>query len=594
MGRIGRPQQQLSVDYDVVVIGAGFAGLNALHNFRARGLRTVVLEAGGGVGGTWYWNRYPGARVDIESMEYSYGFSEELQQEWHWPELYSAQPDVLRYLEWVADRLGLRKDVRLNHRVRRAEFDESSGTWLIGYTRGDTATGQAGALRARFCVMATGFLSAPVLPDIPGLTEFPQVVHTGAWPAEGIALSGQRVGVIGTAASGVQVVQTLAQTVGELVVFQRTANWCFPLRNKAMPPEYERYVKQNYPEIRRLEMDTRGSGAVLIDRQIVVAETRRALDLSPAERERDWEWRWRSGGVHMGRSFVDLVTDEKANNLLRQFLVEKIRRQVKDPAIAEKLIPDHPPLTRRPPGESGYYEAFNQPNVRLVDVRSDPIHKVTPHGVVLDSGARHELDVLICATGFDSGSGAVLRIEVRGSGGRTLREHWMSGVRTHLGMMVHGFPNLFLLNGPQSPSAHFSPPVLAHYQSDLACRLLTVMTERAADWIEPTADAETQWCEHVNTVYAGTLIPRTNSWWMGANIPGKPRQALAYGGGFAQYRHRAESGFGDHLADYELGRSGEPGGSGARGADPQRRGQGGRGTDSIAPVGASTNDASAR
>lgn len=539
-------------EYDVVVVGAGFAGLNALHTLRAKGLRTVVVEAGDGVGGTWYWNRYPGARVDVESLEYSYAFCDELQQEWHWPEIYAAQPDVLRYLEWVADRLDLRRDIRLGHRVLEAAFDDDTGRWRVGYEDSSTGTPEPGRLRARFCVMATGFLSAPVLPDIPGIAGFPEVVHTGAWPHEGVELADRRVGVIGTAASGVQVVQESAPTAGQLVVFQRTANWCFPLRNQVMSPEYERFVKRNYPEIRRLAADTRGPGMVLMDRRIVVAESRRALDLTQEERERDWEWRWQSGGVHMGRSFVDLLTDERANNLLREFLAGKIRSLVKDPEIAAKLIPDHPPLTRRPPGESGYYEAFNQDNVTLVDVRADPIREMTETGVVLDSGVEHPLDVLICATGFDSGSGAVLRIDVRGLNGRPMREHWADGVRTHLGMMVSGFPNLFLLNGPQSPGPHFSPPVLADYQSNLAARLIDALGRRGADRIEPTPEAEAAWCDHVNAVYACTLIPRTDSWWMGANIPGKPRQALAYGGGFAQYRQRAEEGL-EGLRDYVIG-----------------------------------------
>jgi len=307
--------------------------------------------------------------------------------------------------------------------------------------------------------MATGFLSVPKLPDIDGLHDFSgPLLHTGAWPENGIELAGRRVGVIGTAASGVQIVQELAPRVDSLVVFQRTPNWCLPIRNAPMPADYEHYVKENYPEIRRLEHETRGPGMVLIDRKIVVAEDRTTLQVPPAERVCDWEWRWQSGGVHMVRSFSDLVTDEQANNLLRDFLSAKIRDIVNDPEVAEKLIPDHPPLTRRPPGEASFYAAFNRNNVTLVDIRSDQITRVRPEGVELASGVLHPLDAIICATGFDSGSGAALRIHIKGRDGATLQQHWAAGVRTHLGMMTSGFPNLFFLNGPQSPGPHFLSP----------------------------------------------------------------------------------------------------------------------------------------
>jgi cyclohexanone monooxygenase len=519
-------------ELDVLVVGAGFAGICALHHLRGHGLNTLLVEAGGGVGGTWYWNRYPGARVDVESLEYSYGFDDALQQEWHWPEKYSAQPDVRRYLEWVTDRLGLRDHMRFRRRVTALTWHDQA--WEVGLDTGER-------LRARFVVLATGFLSTPNLPDIPGLTGFQGVLaHTGAWPHEGVALAEKRVGVIGTAASGVQVIQETAPVAARLTVFQRTANWCLPLRNAPMSSDYEAFVKANYPEIRRLARDTPGPGMVLMGGEIVPSADERGADASAEERVAHFERRWRAGGVHMGRGYRDLVLDQGVNDSLREFLAAKIREVVHDPVTARALIPDHPPLTRRPPGESGYYAAFNRHNVELVDIRADPIAEVTATGVTLESGRHIELDVLICATGFDSGTGAALRIDVRGRDGFRLADAWADGARTHLGMTVAGFPNLFLLNGPQSPGAHFSPPVLADHQTR---HVIALIDAAGAGSVEPRADAQDEWVEHANSIYARTLIWKTDSWWVGANIPGKPRQAVAYAGGFPAYRARCEQAF---------------------------------------------------
>ena len=538
-------------ELDVLVVGAGFAGICALHHLRRRGLRTLLVEAGPGVGGTWYWNRYPGARVDVESMEYSYGFDEELQQEWHWPEKYSAQPDVLRYLEWVTDRLRLRDGMRFGRRVTSLHFDEASGVWDAQVVQ-ETNGAAVERLRARFVVLGTGFLSTPNLPPIPGLRDFGGVIaHTGAWPHEGIDLAGRDVGVIGTAASGVQIIQDIAPVARRLTVFQRTANWCLPLRNAPMAPDYEAFVKANYPEIRRLAQDTRGPGMVLMGGRIAPSDDRFGAQASAAERTADFQLRWDAGGVHMGRGFRDLVVDQAVNDSLREFLAGKIRELVHDPRTAQQLIPDHPPLTRRPPGESGYYTAFNRGNVELVDIRTDPIAEVTATGVTLRGGRHIELTVLVCATGFDAGTGAALRIEIQGRGGVRLADYWAAGARTHLGMMVAGFPNLFLLNGPQSPGAHFSPPVLADYQTRHVIALIEHLADAGSRATEPSEDAQDAWVAHANAIYARTLIPKTDSWWMGANIPGKPRQALAYAGGFPEYRRRCEAALAD-LAAYVL------------------------------------------
>jgi cyclohexanone monooxygenase len=534
-----------NLDYEVIVVGAGFAGLMALHTLRSEGLRVLVIETAAGVGGTWYWNRYPGARVDVESMEYCYSFPEELQQEWEWTEKYSSQREVLRYLEWVADHLDLRRDIRLETRLERAAFDENTGVWNL-WMSGAVKT----QLRARYFVLATGFLSAPMLPDIPGLSDFQgEIFHTARWPKENVDLSG-RVGVIGTGASGVQVVQTLAGHCRHLLVFQRTPCWAFPLRNTLISAEYREWVKAHYKEIRRLELECRGPGFVLMGGKIELPEPRRALEASPEERRADYERRWSLGGLHIARSFIDLNRDRAANDTLRAFLEEKIRAAVRDPAVAEKLIPEFPPLSRRPPGEQGYYDAFNRNDVSLVDVKADPIARITKDGITLESGATYQLDTLICATGFDGGSGAALRIDIVGRDGVSLVRHWSERVRTYLGMMVVGFPNMFMINGPQSPCVHFVPPLLAEYQTNYIWRIIKEL-EETGQAIEPLAAIEAAWSDHVNELYAATLIPHTNSWWIGTNVKGKPRQALAYAGGFAEYRRRceraAERGFQDYV-----------------------------------------------
>ncbi len=537
----------LQADYDVVVVGAGFAGLNALHRFRAHGLRVRVLEVANGVGGTWYWNRYPGARVDIESLEYSYAFSEELQQEWSWPERYSEQPDVLRYLEWVADRLDLRRDIQFDTQVASVVFDEAAALWTLTTEQGET-------LRARFCVMAVGFLSATHWPDIPGFDTFRgQLVHTGAWPQDGIELLGRRVGVIGAGATTVQLVPRIAARTGHLTVFQRTPNWCFPMNNMPMPAEYESHIKSIYPEVRRHEQEQRGAGVVLVGFQVRLPSDTKVFDVSEEVREQEYEDRWADCALHIGGSFSDLMVDEKANDTLREFIERKIRSIVRDQDLATLLIPtNHPPFTRRPCGEHGYYEAFNRHNVSLVDVKTDPIVEITPGGLRLESGREFELDVLISATGFDAGTGGLTRIDIRGRAGASLKEHWSDGARTHLGMMSNGFPNMFFLNAVQSPSAFFSPPLLGDYQVQYVVRLIDALAVGGAATVEPAAEAERAWVDHVNEVVSATLLPRANSWWMGANIPGKPRQVVAYAGGFPEYRRRAEAAIAEDLCEFQL------------------------------------------
>lgn len=535
------------VDYDVIVVGAGFAGLNALYRFRTAGYRVRVLESGTGVGGTWYWNRYPGARVDIESLEYSYGFSEEIQQEWNWPHRYSNQREVLEYLEWVTDRLELRKDITFQTHVDAAHWDEESGTWTLTTNHGQQ-------LRAQYCVLGVGFLSATHWPDIPGIESFGgQLIHTGNWPHEGVDLNGKRVGVIGAGATTVQMLPEIVDDCGHLTLFQRTPNWCFPMRNLPMPEDYEAHVKRMYHAVRHLEHEWPGAGVVLRDMVLnpPTPATRTTFSVSAEEREAEFERRWQHDSIHLGATFSDLLTNLEANNTLRDFLERKIRSIVKDQDVATLLIPDHPPYTRRPCGQYGYFEVFNRDNVTLADAKGDPIVEITSSGVRQQSGATHELDILICATGFDAGTGGMTRIDLRGRGDVLLRDYWADGARTHLGLMSAGFPNMFFLNAVQSPSAFFSPPLLADYQITYALRLIKEAEVQGATSVEPSREAEAAWRNHVNEVIEGTLLPMANSWWMGANIPDKPRQAVAYFGGFPAYKEWAEAAI-DGMRDFEF------------------------------------------
>ena len=532
------------IDYDVIIVGAGFGGLNALYRFRNAGYRAQILEGGGGVGGTWYWNRYPGARVDIESLEYSYAFSEEIQQEYKWPERYSKQSDVLKYLEWVADRLDLRQDITFDAFVEMARFDETTATWRL-------ATRDGREYRCRYCVMAVGFLSDTYWPDIPGLQTFGgELVHTSQWPHQGVELAGRRVGVVGAGATAVQLVPEIAKEIGELYVFQRTPNWCFPMRNMPMPADYEARVKEWYQAVRYLEYEW-GAGVVLRDMQLTPPIRRSVFSVTPDDLEREYQESWSHDAIAMGASFSDLRTDEKANDTLRAFLERKIREIVRDQAVAELLIPDHPPYTRRPPGQYGYYETFNRGNVHLVDAKSDPIAEITPEGLRLTSGQEYGLDVLICATGFDAGSGCLTRIDLVGREGRVLRDYWKDGALTHLGIMTAGFPNLFYLNSVQSPSALFSPPLLGDYQILYILRLIEATKEAGGLTIEPRPEAEQEWCRIITDIVNATLMPRANSWWLGANIPGKPRRPVTFAGGFIEYRRLAETSL-DEMKDYVI------------------------------------------
>ncbi len=514
--------------FDAVVVGAGFAGLYMLHRLRQLGFSTRVYEAGGDVGGTWYWNRYPGARCDSESVFYMFSdrASEELLREWTWSERFADQPEILRYLQRAADKLDLRRDIQFNTRVTAAAFDEGRNRWAI-------STSDGGRVSARFFITAVGCLSAANLPQFEGLETFQgQWYHTGQWPHEGVDFTGQRVAVIGTGATGVQVVPEVAKQAAHVYVFQRTPNYDIPGHNRPLDPEYVHEVKANYKDIWQ---KARESGFGL---PYEVAE-RSALDATPEERQRIYEAAWAKGGFYLGlETFSDLLVNKESNDTASEFVRSKIRETVHDPQVAELLAPkDHAFFTKRPPLEHGYYEAFNRDNVTLVDLRRSPIAEITPQGV-RTRDAEYEVDSIVFATGFNAMIGALHQIDIRGRGGVPLKETWAEGPRTYLGVATHGFPNMFMITGPQSPSVLTNMPVAIEQHVEWIAECLAYLREHGVNRIEPLLEAEEDWVAHVTEVADGTLLPLTDSWWVGANIPGKPRMLYPYVGGLGNYTQR--------------------------------------------------------
>jgi cation diffusion facilitator CzcD-associated flavoprotein CzcO len=512
---------------DAVIVGAGFAGLYMLYRLRGLGLSTCVFEAGEGIGGTWYWNRYPGARCDVESMDYSYSFSDELQQEWHWTERYASQPEILRYINHVADRFDLRRDIQLSTRVTEAVFDEAAGRWSIRTDRGD-------ALSARFCIMATGCLSAPQAPPFAGLDAFEgKWYQTSCWPHQGVDFRGQRVGVIGTGSSAIQSIPLIAQEAACLFVFQRTPNFSIPAHNGPLDPVYEQEVKSNYAEFRQQARESRiGFVAPRNDYP--------ALSISEEERQQEYEARWRRGGLGFGFSFTDLLTDERANETAAEFFRDKIRATVRDPKVAEMLAArDYPIGTKRMCVDTNYYDTFNRESVTLVDVRETPIEAITRRGL-RTRDAEYGLDSIVFAIGFDAMTGALLNIYIRGRAGETLQQKWAAGPRTYLGLAIAGFPNLFTITGPGSPSVLSNMLVSIEQHVDWITGCIVYLREHGRECIEAASEAEEAWVAHVNEVGNATLYPRANSWYMGANIPGKPRIFMPYIGGVGTYRLKCD------------------------------------------------------
>jgi cyclohexanone monooxygenase len=512
---------------DAVVVGAGFAGLYALHRLRGLGLSTRVFEAGSGVGGTWFWNRYPGARCDVESLDYQYAFSPELLDEWRWSERYPRQGEILAYLEHVADRFALRPDIELNTRVSGAAFDEETSRWEV-----ETEAG--GHVSARFLIMATGCLSAARVPDLPGLDSFAgRWFHTGSWPHEEVDFTGQRVAVVGTGSSGVQSIPVIAQQADQLVVFQRTPSFSVPAVNEPLDVEAAR--RQHGTPMQR-----RARARVSIGGLPYPEHEGSALEMSDEERTRHLEERSRMGGLAMYGAFSDVMVDQDANAAVVAFFHDKIRERVDDPAVAERLLPrDYPFGTKRVCVDTGYYETFNRDNVTIVDVRQSPIEEITPRGLRV-GGVEHEVDAIVFATGFDAMTGAVTAVDLRGRAGASLAQKWSAGPRTYLGLAVAGFPNLFLVTGPGSPSVLSNMVVSIEQHVDWIADAIAHVRDSGAACIEATVAGEDAWVDHVDEVASSTLVHRANSWYLGANVPGKPRVFMPYMGGVGPYAQRCD------------------------------------------------------
>ena len=517
--------------FDAIVVGGGLGGLYALHRLRRLGLKAKAFEAGSGVGGTWFWNRYPGARCDVESLEYSYAFDNDLQQEWHWPERYGNQSEILQYINHVADRFDLRKDVQLNTRVTAADFDRGRNIWTVKTDKGDVVT-------APFCIMATGNLSTPRVPDFKGIERFKgKWYHTGLWPHEGVDFTGLRVGAIGTGSSGVQMIPIVARQAKHLHVFQRTANFSLPARNGPMDLEIEARHKAEYTDRRAAAFDTPFGIAGF------PPPTKSALDATPEEREAQYEAKWAEGGsISFLYSYTDILVNKASNDTASEFVRNKIRGIVKDPVTAELLAPkDHPIGTKRLCLDTNYYETYNRDNVTLVNARATPIEEITENGLRTADGTEYEFDAIVFATGFDAMTGALKEIDIRVGNGPALAEKWEGGPTTYLGLMVAGFPNMFTITGPGSPSVKTQMIVAIEQHMDWIADCLGTMRQRGMARIEPTPDAERDWVQHVNDVADSTLYPLANSWYVGANIPGKPRVFMPYVGGFAGYKKKCDA-----------------------------------------------------
>ena len=521
--------------FDAVIVGAGFAGLYQLLLLRRAGFSAKVIEAGDGVGGTWYWNRYPGARCDIESMEYQYGFEDDLPREWKWTERYATQPEILTYINHVADRFDLRADIQFETRVTAAHYDESANRWLIETDKGDRVS-------ARYCIMATGCLSAAKVPEISGIDSFQgERYHTGSWPHEGVDFSGKRVGIIGTGSSAIQSIPHIAAQAKHLTVFQRTANFSVPANNGPIDAVQQAEMAEKYTDVRAR---ARASAGGILRGQM---PEKSALEVTEEERQQAYEERWQIGGFAIGGAFIDLVINPDANETAAEFVRAKIRATVNDPATAEMLCPkDYPFATKRLCVDTEYFETYNRDNVQLVDLKATPIEEVTPKGI-LTSEREFEFDAIVFATGFDAMTGALLAMDIRGRDGQSLRDKWEHGPRSYLGLQAAGFPNLFTITGPGSPSVLSNMIVSIEQHAEWISECITYLREHEIGTIEATTEAEDAWVDHVNEVASFTLYPRANSWYIGANVPGKPRVFMPYIGGVGVYEQKikevAEKGY---------------------------------------------------
>ena len=511
-------------ELDVIIVGAGFAGLYLLDRLRGLGMAVQVFEAGEGPGGVWYWNCYPGARVDSPGPMYQFS-RDDLWRDWKFSELYPSWQEIREYFHYVDKKLGLSRDIRFGRRVNEAEFDPVSNRWTVRSSDGSVTN-------ARYFVLCTGLGSKPYIPELPGLSDFAgEHHHTALWPQQGLDLAGKRVGVIGTGASGVQVAQEAAAVATHLTVFQRTPNLALPMRQRKLDDDTIRRMKEDYPRAYQKRRTTFGG----FDYEPI---EKSASEVSEDERRATFERIWEIGGLApwVG-SFNDLLANEQSNRAAYDFWRDKTRVRIKDPALAEMLAPTepiHPYGTKRPSLEQNFFDIFNRPNVSLVDLRKTPIERVTRGGIKTAAG-EHDLDVLVLATGFDAVTGGLTSIDIRGTGGRTLKEKWAKGVQAHLGMAAAGFPNLLFVYGPQSPNAFANGPTCAELQGDWIVQLLDHLRQRNFTRVEATVPAEEAWRAQVIEVASGTLFPRADSWYVGANVPGKPREMLSFAGGLSTY-----------------------------------------------------------
>jgi cation diffusion facilitator CzcD-associated flavoprotein CzcO len=515
--------------FDAIVIGAGISGLYQLYRLRELGLRVLVLEAGTGVGGTWYWNRYPGARFDSESYSYAYSFSPELLAEWNWTEHFSPQPETLRYLNHVADRFDLRRDIRFRSRVASAHYQDAARAWDVTLEDGTS-------FRSRFLITAIGVLSAPVMPRIEGVETFTgESFHTARWPHQPVSFEGKRVAVIGTGATGVQTIQEVAKTAGHLTVFQRTPNWCTPLHNRKIDAAEMAQLKAGYPEMFKRCQETFACF-------LHTPDPRGTFEVTPEEREAFFEKLYASPGFGIWQgNFKDILTNREANAAISDFVASKIRQRVKDPQVAEKLIPrDHGFGTRRVPMETFYYEVYNQPNVQLVDIKETPIERITPRGIKT-TNADFEFDIIIFATGFDAITGAFDRIDIRGENGLRLKDKWAGGPKTYLGVMVEDFPNMMMLMGPHTALGNL--PRSIEYNVEWVTGVLRHARDHRLTRVAATAAGVGSWTDHVKSLGVGLLSNEVDSWMTGVNrnIDGKDTRIIArYSGSAPAYRARCD------------------------------------------------------
>ena len=524
---------------DVVVVGAGFAGMYMVHRMRGEGRSVLAFEAGDDVGGTWYWNRYPGARCDVESMEYSYSFDEELQQEWEWTEKYAPQPEILKYAQHVADRFDLRRDIRFSTRVTSAHWDAVSARWTIRTDQDDTVS-------ARWFVLATGCLSSANKPHFEGEESFAgETYHTGDWPHAGVDFTGKRVAVIGTGSSGVQSIPLIAEQAEHLTVLQRTATYCIPARNAPIDESKVARIKSAYRDFRaRNRLMTAAFGAD------TPKGTTSVLEADPAERESEFEERWSRGGFGFLSSYVDFLLRPDSNEIVADFVRKKISGIVKDPDTARLLQPTNVIGCKRLVLDTNYYETFNRPNVSLVDVNVHPIERLTERGIVT-GGTEHVVDAIVYATGFDAMTGSIMRIDITGTDGRRLADEWAAGPATYLGLAVAGFPNMFIITGPGSPSVLTNMIMSIEHHVDWITGLMRHADGTRTRTVETTPAAQDSWVAHVNAVASGTLYPSCNSWYLGANVPGKPRVFMPLIG-FPQYVEKCDQVVGNGYEGFVL------------------------------------------